>query len=165
MSESTTYQPVMADSAAKEGATATVASSGRPGLWTRITNRFPFLQHKRGVAIVVIAILVIIGGGLAGLAALPNRSGSSSGGGGSGNGAGDNPNAIQSDTHFYGQSPAVEPSRKFLSSMNEWVLPFCAAQKIRAADISPVHSQHYWTWVLGDFSFARTGDGFKHDPG
>lgn len=118
MSESTTYQPVMADSAAKNGATATAASSGRPGLWTRITNRFPFLQHKRGVAIVVIAILVIIGGGLAGLAALPNRSGSSSGSGGSGNGAGDNPNAIQSDTHFYGQSPAVEPSRKCLSSMN-----------------------------------------------
>lgn len=118
MSESTTYQPVMADSAAKNGATATAASSGRPGLWTRITNRFPFLQHKRGVAIVVIAILVIIGGGLAGLAALPNRSGSSSGSGGSGNGAGDNPNAIQSDTHFYGQSPAVEPSRECLSSMN-----------------------------------------------
>lgn len=59
----------------------------------------------------VIAILVIIGGGLAGLAALRNRSGSSSGSSGSGNG-GNNPNAIQSDTHFYGQSPAVEPSRK-----------------------------------------------------
>lgn len=118
MSESTNYQPVMAGSGAKEGATATAASSGRPGLWTRITDRFPFLQHKRGVALVVIAILVIIGGGLAGLAALHNRSGSSSGSGGSGNGSGNNPNAIQSDTHFYGQSPAVEPSRKCLSSMN-----------------------------------------------
>lgn len=115
MSESASYQPVMADSAVKGSATAAEASPGRPGLWTRITNRFPFLQHKRGIAIVVIAILVVIGGGLAGLAALPNRSGSSSGSGGSGNGAEDKPNAIQSDTHFYGQSPAVEPSRKCLS--------------------------------------------------
>lgn len=117
MSESTSYQPVVADSAAKEGATATAASSGRPGLWSRITNRFPFLQRKRGIAIVVIVILVIIGGGLAGLAALPNRSGSSSGSSGSGNGAGNNPNAIQSDTHFYGQSPPVEPSRKYIPFM------------------------------------------------
>lgn len=118
MSESTTYQPVMADSAVKGSATAAEASPGRTGLWSRITNRFPFLQRKRGIAIVVIAVLVIIGGGLAGLAALPNRSGSSSGSGGSGNGAGNNPNAIQSDMHFYGQSPAVEPSRRCLSSTN-----------------------------------------------
>lgn len=117
MAESTTYQPVMADSAAKDGATSTAASCSRPGLWTRITNRFPFLQHKRGIAIVVIAVLLIIGGGLAGLAALPNRSGSSAGGSGSGNGAGNNPNAIKTDTYFYGQSPAVEPSRKCSSTV------------------------------------------------
>jgi beta-glucosidase len=117
MSESTTYQPVMADAAAKEGATATAASHGSPGLWTRITGRFPFLQRKRGIAIAVIVVLVIIGGGLAGLAALPGRSASSSGGAGSANGAGDNPGAIKSDTYFYGQSPAVQPSRKYSLSV------------------------------------------------
>lgn len=164
MSESTNYQPVIAGSGAKEGATATAASSGRPGLWTRITDRFPFLQHKRGVALVVIAILVIIGGGLAGLAALHNRSVSSSGGGGSGNGSGNNPNAIQSDTHFYGQSPAVEPSRKCLSSING-CCRFRAAQNVPAANMSLMRSQHYWARVLGQFSFAGAGDGFKHDPG
>ncbi|KAJ0119340.1 hypothetical protein J7T55_013578 [Diaporthe amygdali] len=117
----------MADTAGKQGATATAASSSRPGLWTRITNRFPFLQRKRGVAIVVIAILVIIGGGLAGLAALRNRSGSSSGNAGSGGGTGNNPNAVQSDTYFYGQSPAVEPSPN-ISGIGTWANSLSRAQ-------------------------------------
>lgn len=141
MSDSTTYHPVMADTAGKRGATATAASSSRPGLWTRITNRFPFLQRKRGVAIVVIAILVIIGGGLAGLAALRNRSGSSSGNAGSGGGTGNNPNAIQSDTYFYGQSPAVEPSRESPWTVKECYASFFA-KEVRLADNSCGRSQY-----------------------
>lgn len=153
----------MADSAAKEGATATAASSSRPGLWTRVTDRFPFLQHKRGIAIVVMAALLIIGGGLAGLAALPNRSASSSGGAGSGNGAGDNPNAIKSDTYFYGQSPAVEPSRKYCSSVTGCYRCSCCEMSLPLT--FHLSSQHHRAWVLGQFSFTGSGDGVEHDSG
>ncbi|POS71612.1 beta-glucosidase 2 [Diaporthe helianthi] len=127
MSESTTYEPVMADSAAKAAGTSTTASSSRPGLRTRITDRFPFLRRKRGIAIVALAVLLMIGGGLAGLAALPNRSGSSFGGSASGNGPANNPNAIKSDTYFYGQSPAVEPSPN-ITGLGSWARSLSRAQ-------------------------------------
>jgi beta-glucosidase len=52
--------------------------------------------------------LVIIGGGLAGLAALPKRSGSWSGAGQDGDGG----DVITDDAYFYGQSPPVYPSRE-----------------------------------------------------
>lgn len=122
MAQSPSYQPVMPD--LPEKATIVDAQSdARPGLWTRITNRLPFLRRKRGIIIVVMAILVIIGGGLSGLAALHNRSsrnggtgtGAGSGGsgsGGSGGGSVPNDDAIKSDAYFYGDSPAVYPSRK-----------------------------------------------------
>lgn len=58
----------------------------------------------------VIGILVIIGGGLSGLAALHNRS--SGNGGSSSDGSGSGSDAIKSDAYFYGDSPAVYPSRK-----------------------------------------------------
>lgn len=91
-------------------------TTSRPGLWTRITDRVPFLRRKRGIAIVVIGVLVIIGGGLSGLAALHSRSpGNGSSSDGSGGGAGSD--AIKSDAYFYGDSPAVYPSRKLSCSM------------------------------------------------
>lgn len=107
----------------KEGAGATVTAQsaaqhqhqgGGSALWARITDHLPFLRTKRGIAVTVGAILVIVGGGLAGLAALRNRSGDRDGrGGGSATGGvGRNPNAITDDTYFYGLSPPVYPSRE-----------------------------------------------------
>ncbi len=74
-----------------------------------LKRRFPFLQKKRGVALVVaLAILPLFG--LLGLLALRNRHSSSPTGSntpGSGNGI------ITDDTFFYGQSEPVYPSRKY----------------------------------------------------
>lgn len=114
MSAATTYQPVtasMGDSAEKN-ATATGSAVAPPnsGLWNRIINKLPFLGTKRGLTVTIVAILVIIGGGLAGLAALRNRSGDD-GTSGTAPGATNSSNAISSDAHFFGQSPAVYPSR------------------------------------------------------
>jgi hypothetical protein len=111
MSHSTSYKPVMASSAVKPTTTS------RPGLWTRITDRVPFLRRKRGIAIVVIGVLVIIGGGLSGLAALHNRSSGNGGSSSDGSGGGAGSDAIKSDAYFYGNSPAVYPSRKLTCSM------------------------------------------------
>lgn len=114
MSESTAYEPVSASMAtgAEKNATATASAAApqKSGLWTRITNHVPFLRTKRGLAVSIIAILVIIGGGLAGLAALRNRS--SDGSSGAGQGAPTSSSAISSDAHFFGQSPPVYPSRE-----------------------------------------------------
>lgn len=125
MASATNYHPVSAidhNRNMKEGATATTAAAAqstaggsKPGLWARITHHLPFLRTKRGIAVAVIAILVIIGGGLAGLAALRNRSNEAGGLGGAA-GGGTNANAITDDVYFYGQSPPVYPSRGFLFS-------------------------------------------------
>ncbi|KAM0510251.1 hypothetical protein ACHAPB_000599 [Verticillium nonalfalfae] len=74
----------------------------KPSLFERLRNRFPFLGTKRGIAVVVAVVLLIIGGGLAGLAALPRGNG--------GHGASDADGLIKDDAYFYGQSPAVYPS-------------------------------------------------------
>lgn len=58
----------------------------------------------------MVAIPVLLLCGLAGLAALPGRS-SGRGGGGGGGGA-DALAVIGDDSHFFGQSPAVYPSRR-----------------------------------------------------
>lgn len=115
--------------ATKEGAGAgitatTTSTAGRQagsgsaaggGLWSRVTDRLPFLRTKRGIAVTVVAILVILGGGLAGLAALRNRNGADGSGSGSDGSTGSgSSNAIKDDTYFYGMSPAVYPSREFL---------------------------------------------------
>ena len=72
-----------------------------------LTRHFPFLRTRRGIVITVIVVLLIIGGGLAGLAALPKRGGS-----GDGDGSADfATDPISSDEHFYSQSPPVYPSR------------------------------------------------------
>ncbi|KUI74295.1 putative beta-glucosidase M [Cytospora mali] len=122
----TSYQPVVVDSAAKT-TIADTKSAGRRGLWTRITDRLPFLRHKRGIAIVVIAILVIIGGGLAGLAALHNRSSRDGDSSDDGGGGGNNPDAITSDAHFYGDSPAVYPSPN-ITGVGSWTESLTRAQ-------------------------------------
>ncbi|KAK3499907.1 glycoside hydrolase [Neurospora hispaniola] len=89
-------------------------SRGSPPLDTKsggvswITRHFPFLKTKRGIAIIVAVILVIIGAGIAGLATLPRKGnkGTAEAGGGAGNSG----YSITSDEHFYGQSPPVYPS-------------------------------------------------------
>lgn len=79
-----------------------------------LTRKMPFLQTRRGKIITVIVILVIIGGGLAGLAALPKKNNGNGNGGGSGSvGSGGDSEMITDDGYFYGQSPAVYPSREF----------------------------------------------------
>ncbi|CRK19664.1 hypothetical protein BN1708_012724 [Verticillium longisporum] len=74
----------------------------KPSLFERLRNRFPFLGTKRGIAVIIAVVLLIIGGGLAGLAALPRGNG--------GRGDSDADGLIKDDAHFYGQSPAVYPS-------------------------------------------------------
>ncbi|KAH6840801.1 glycoside hydrolase superfamily, partial [Chaetomium sp. MPI-CAGE-AT-0009] len=69
--------------------------------------RFPFLRTKRGIAVLVAIVLVIVGGGLAGLAALRTRG---NGDGGSVSWAGDGEGVVKDDSWFYGRSPAVYPS-------------------------------------------------------
>lgn len=112
------YKPVELDSATN-GTAMDAKPVGQPGFWTRVTDRFPFLRRKRGIAIVAVATLVVIGGGLAGLAALHNRSSGGGGVGSSGPGSGGSgsSNAIASDTHFYGDSPPVYPSRELPCSV------------------------------------------------
>lgn len=92
------------------GTTSAAGAPAKAGLWTRFTDKVPFLKTKKGLAVAIIAILVIIGGGLAGLAALRTRgnSGSTS----DGPSGTTSSSVISSDTHFSGQSPAVYPSRK-----------------------------------------------------
>lgn len=119
MASTTSYHPVTTGGSngnMKEATTATstaapAAGGGSPGLWTKITNSLPFLKTKRGIAVAVVAILVIIGGGLAGLAALRNRNNKTSGQGDT-SGGGTSANAITNDVYFYGQSPPVYPSRE-----------------------------------------------------
>lgn len=67
-------------------------------------QRFPFLGTKKGAAILAAGVFLVIGGGLAGLAALPKISGNLS------KGKLRSPDAITEDTYFYGQSPPVYPS-------------------------------------------------------
>jgi len=81
------------------------------------THRFPFLHTRKGIIITVLVVLVIIGGGLAGLAALPKHRNGGQGGGDSGGGGGSG--QITDDSYFYGQSPAVYPSREYLSVPDE----------------------------------------------
>lgn len=86
-----------------DAAQTPAARSGAGG-----ARRFPFLRTKKGLIITVVVVLVIIGGGLAGLAALPKKNKDGSAGAGP---EGLDADAVRSDTHFYGESPAVYPSR------------------------------------------------------
>jgi beta-glucosidase len=90
----------------KSSLAAAAAAAGK-GSW--VTRKFPFLATRKGKVIAVIVVLVIIGGGLAGLAALPKKGENGGDGGGQ---AGAVAGAITSDAHFYGESPPVYPSRK-----------------------------------------------------
>ncbi|KAM0285672.1 hypothetical protein ACHAQH_001378 [Verticillium albo-atrum] len=91
----------------------------KPSILERLRNRFPVLSTKKGVTVLVAVILLVIGGGLAGLAALPRGEG----GGDSGHGS------IKDDTYFYGQSPAVYPSPE-LKGLGTWNNAFEKAQKM-----------------------------------
>ena len=76
-------------------------------------HRFPFLHTRKGIIITVVVVLVIVGGGLTGLAALPKHNNKEPGSSGKGTGGGSD-GEIQDDSHFYGQSPPVYPSREYL---------------------------------------------------
>ena len=115
------YQKVNATASTGEHVSGESASGGSPpsdvksgdGSW--ISRHLPFLKTKRGIAITVSVLLLIIGGGLAGLAALPKKGNKSANGAGGGEGnLGD---SITSDEHFYGQSPPVYPSRTYRHSI------------------------------------------------
>ncbi|KAI1442897.1 glycoside hydrolase family 3 protein [Annulohypoxylon stygium] len=73
--------------------------------WARMQQRFPILQRKRGVAL-VIAIMVLPLFGLLGLLALRNRGGNGSDSAGGAGSSG----LVTDDTYFYGQSEPVYPS-------------------------------------------------------
>jgi hypothetical protein len=85
-------------------------------------------------------LLVIIGAGLAGLAALPRRGGvvsaEASGGGGS-----QGPPVVSTDSYFYGQSPPVYPSRKPCTFG-----PWHGTAEVLTA-LFP--SRYDWRWRLG----------------
>ncbi|KAA8634208.1 hypothetical protein SMACR_06603 [Sordaria macrospora] len=108
------YQKVNAAASAGEHVSGDSAPDGIPppdaklGSGSLISRHLPFLKTKRGIVITVAVILLIIGGGLAGLAALPKKGNKSPAGAGDGaDGLGD---SITSDEYFYGQSPPVYPS-------------------------------------------------------
>lgn len=78
------------------------------GWFSRLKQRFPILNQKRGKALVIF-ILCLPLLALLGLLALRNKGGTGvSGGDGASGGAG----AITDDAYFYGQSEPVYPSRK-----------------------------------------------------
>ncbi|KAM0333268.1 hypothetical protein ACHAQA_001929 [Verticillium albo-atrum] len=92
----------------------------KPSVLERLRNRFPFLLGtKKGIAVLVAVLLLIIGGGLAGLAALPRGS----------DGNGDAQGAIESDAYFYGRSPAVYPSPE-MKGLGSWADAYEKAQKM-----------------------------------
>lgn len=107
---------------------------------------------------VVIAFLVIIGGGLAGLAALNNRSSRS--GGSSSDDSGGGTDAIKSDAYFYGDSPAVYPSRKLSRAMLRSDIHTLSHSEMRRIVPDNTYSQYYRSWVLDRFTFTGTGHGF-----
>jgi len=88
------------------GSSLLVAEPAAGGSW--LTRKLPFLRTRRGKVVTVIVVLLIIGGGLAGLAALPKKNDRSGSDGSSGVVA----DGITSDAHFYGESPPVYPARK-----------------------------------------------------
>jgi hypothetical protein len=92
------YHPSMDEYYAKTP--ETVVREHRPSALDKLRDRFPFLYLKKGIAIVVGVLLLIIGGGLAGLAALPRGESS------------DAERAIVDDSFFYGLSPPTYPSRE-----------------------------------------------------
>ncbi|KAI1389655.1 glycoside hydrolase family 3 protein [Hypoxylon trugodes] len=73
--------------------------------WARLQQRFPILQKKSGVALVV-GLMILPLFGLLGLLALRNRGGSGGANGDSASGQ----KLITDDTYFYGQSEPIYPS-------------------------------------------------------
>ncbi|KAI9172450.1 putative beta-glucosidase M [Paramyrothecium foliicola] len=101
------------------------ADSTKPrGAYSTFTQRYPFFKTKRGIAL-LIAVPLILLGGLAGLAALPGKS-SGSGNNGQSSGAQD---AIRDDSHFYGQSPPVYPAPE-VSGSDNWSVAYDKAREL-----------------------------------
>ncbi|KAH6697136.1 beta-glucosidase [Plectosphaerella plurivora] len=86
---------------------ATIVREHHPSALNRLRDRFPFLYSKKGIAIVVGVLLLVIGGGLAGLAALPRGESS------------DAERPIADDSFFYGLSPPTYPSPEMVG-LGEW---------------------------------------------
>lgn len=125
MAADTEYKPV--EALTSTSASGAGAAPAKAGLWTRFTDKVPFLKTKKGLIITIIAILVIIGGGLAGLAALPNRRGTTGSNGSTGSGGGSSQNAISNDDYFFGQSPPVYPARKY--GLDFGMRPLCCRRR------------------------------------
>ncbi|KAK3365825.1 beta-glucosidase [Lasiosphaeria ovina] len=92
-----------------------------------MAQRFQFLKRKRYA--LPIGLLLIIGAGLAGLAAL--RNGGSGPGPAANSGDGGDAAAITSDVHFYGQSPPVYPSPN-MTGAGPWADAFSKARALVA---------------------------------
>ncbi|KAJ9156061.1 Beta-glucosidase [Pleurostoma richardsiae] len=90
----------------------------------RLGRRFPWQKNKKRFAIWLAVLLLIIGGGLSGLAALRHHSeakgASSQSSSGDGDPSGD---SITNDSHFYGQSPPAYPSPN-MTGVGAWALSF-----------------------------------------
>ncbi|KAI8629952.1 beta-glucosidase M [Xylariaceae sp. FL1651] len=99
-------------------------TANRTTWFGRLKQRFPILQKKRGVALLVaLAVLPLFG--LLGLLALRNRHGSASNGNGTGGTGGD---TITDDTYFYGQSEPVYPSPP-MTGTGDWADAYDKAVK------------------------------------
>ena len=132
-------------------------SHAKSGGESWIARHFPFLKTKRGIAITVAIILLTIGGGLAGLAALPKKGNKNANG--AGDGDGDLGDSITSDEHFYGQSPPVYPSRTSAClSRLVWYTGSLLKTKANLA-----HSKHDRYWRLGNVIEEGQGYGWEND--
>lgn len=102
-------------------------------------------------------LLVVIGGGLAGLAALPRGASACN----STDCAQGSPANITNDSYFYGQSPAVYPSRK-----SHWcrVEDGCQCYHHRLLIWHVLHSQHQWPNIMGRRVYQSPEPSRANDP-
>ncbi|CAK7209782.1 hypothetical protein SBRCBS47491_000557 [Sporothrix bragantina] len=87
-------------------------------------QRVPFLRTRRRIAITVVVVVLVLGGGLSGLAALPKHSTKNIGGTISPQGGTNSaPGLISNDTYFYGESPPVYPSPN-MTGVGVWAISY-----------------------------------------
>ncbi|PSR91994.1 glycoside hydrolase superfamily [Coniella lustricola] len=119
------YRPVEAKGGVSAASADKTSTSRNP-------DRFSWFRTKKGITITVVAVLIVIGGGLAGLAALRNRGGTGHGGSSSSGEDGNGTSGlITNDTVFYGLSPPVYPSPN-ISGTGSWALSLSRAQAMVA---------------------------------
>lgn len=158
-----TMESSLVRESAEKTATASEGAPQNAGLWTRFTDKVPFLKTKRGLAVAIVAIAVIIGGGLAGLAALRTRRGDGSSADTGPGGAGSSSNAILSDAHFYGESPPVYPARELIFGSRGMVLMAGSAGVVHHCCADTPNSKHRWYRNMESVARARAGYGGKYD--